>query len=330
MMRGHHEMRQCRLQRGGRGGGAALHGGRFAYDAARAQRLQEVELAAARGRCAAVRQVDDLALSAALDGGVGGVDEVTQAFGQPVIAARLAEVAVHALLDDHPLGVVGDDEAMQIEVEAVLHGGAVDLGDEPAGGGQAAAVEADALADQSELVRGLARLGAAAAADMQPELCRHGSQAALQRADHAGRDARGVPIHAHHGAEGLEPERMRQTAQQLVAAVVLDHRLADQRAEPGHPFAEPARHLAAVERQVGASGSSSQGRSLRRSPVTDMEGRVPAVKRSQVCSCLCAQRLNAAPAYGRKGRRDAPCADRTWPLGRSDQVTVRGGSSFCG
>jgi hypothetical protein len=29
--------------------------------------------------------------------------------------------------------VVGDDEAVEIEVEAVLDGGAVDLGDQPAG-----------------------------------------------------------------------------------------------------------------------------------------------------------------------------------------------------
>ena len=49
--------------------------------------------------------------------------------------------------------VVGDDEAVQIEIEAVLHRGAVDLGDEAARLGERGAVEADALADGDELLR---------------------------------------------------------------------------------------------------------------------------------------------------------------------------------
>ena len=54
------------------------------------------------------------------------------------------------------LAVVGDDEAVQVELEAVLHGGAVDLGDEAAGLRERGAVEADPLADRDELLRGLA------------------------------------------------------------------------------------------------------------------------------------------------------------------------------
>ena len=51
----------------------------------------------------------------------------------PVIAARLPLVAVHALLHHRPVAVIGDEEAMQVEVEAVLHGGAVDLRHQAAG-----------------------------------------------------------------------------------------------------------------------------------------------------------------------------------------------------
>ena len=89
-----------------------------------------------------------------------------------MIAARLPRVAVHALLHDHPAAVVGDDEAVQVELEAVLHRGAVDLGDEPARRGQRRAVEADPLADRDELVRRLPRMPAAPAADMEAELVR--------------------------------------------------------------------------------------------------------------------------------------------------------------
>ena len=49
---------------------------------------------------------------------------------------------------------------------------------------------------------------------------------------------------------------MGEAAQQLVAAVVLDDRLGDHRAEPRHALAEPSRHATAMERQVGAAGSS--------------------------------------------------------------------------
>ncbi len=46
-----------------------------------------------------------------------------------MIAPGLAAIAVHALLDDDPASVIGDNEAVQIEIKAVLHRCAVDLGD---------------------------------------------------------------------------------------------------------------------------------------------------------------------------------------------------------
>jgi hypothetical protein len=59
---------------------------------------------------------------------------------------------------------------VQIEVEAVLHGGAVDLGDEPACLCQRKPVEADPGADPLQLCRRLPRMAASPAADMQAEL----------------------------------------------------------------------------------------------------------------------------------------------------------------
>ena len=143
-----------------------------------------------------------------------------------MITPRGAARIVHALLDDHPMAVVGDDEAVQIEVETILDGGAVDLGHEPAGIGERGAVDPDPLADRRQFVWRLARLLAAAAADMDSEFARQRLEAALQRADHARGDARGVPVHAHDRAERLKPERVSKAAQQLVAAVMVDDRLA--------------------------------------------------------------------------------------------------------
>ena len=183
------------------------------------------------------------------------LDETLQSLGQPMVAARGAARIVHALLDDGPFALVGDDEAVQIEVETILDGGAVDLRHQPADVGERGAVDPDPLADRREFVRRLARLLAAAAADMDAEFARQRLEPALQRADHARGDARGVPVHAHDGAERLEPERMGEAAQQLVAAVVVHDRLADDGAEPRHAARKPQGHPPAMQRQIGASCS---------------------------------------------------------------------------
>ena len=94
---------------------------------------------------------------------------------------------------------------------------------------------------------------AAAAADMDAEFARERRESALERADHARGDARGMPVHPHDGAERLEPERMSEPAQEFVAAVIVHDRLGDHRAEPRHALAEPCRNPAAVKRQIGAT-----------------------------------------------------------------------------
>jgi hypothetical protein len=42
---------------------------------------------------------------------------------------------------------------------------------------------------------------------------------------------------------------------QLVAAIMMDDRLAHHRAETGHAIRQPSRHLPAMQRKVGASSS---------------------------------------------------------------------------
>ena len=57
-----------------------------------------------------------------------------------------------------------------------------------------------------------------------------------------------MPVHAHDGAEGLEPERVRQPTEKLLAAVMVHDRFAHDRAQAGHPLGEPFRDAAAVQR----------------------------------------------------------------------------------
>jgi len=85
-------------------------------------------------------------------GAVRFVYEADQVLRVPMVAACLSFVAVHACCNDRPLAVVGHEEAVQIEVETVLHGGAVDLGNQPAGARQVRCIKADTLAQQAQFV----------------------------------------------------------------------------------------------------------------------------------------------------------------------------------
>ena len=175
--------------------------GKLPLNSVGAQFAENVELPLSRGVRPPIREIDDHTLVDTVDGRMRFVDEAPKAFGQPVIPPGLAAVAVHALLDHDPASIVGDDEAVEIEVEAVLDRRAVDLGDEPARPGERCAVEAGPIADRDKLMRRLARVVAAAAADMDAEFPRQRCQTALQRSDDARGDTGGMPVHSHHRTE---------------------------------------------------------------------------------------------------------------------------------
>jgi hypothetical protein len=59
---------------------------------------------------------------------------------------------------------------VQVEIETILHGGTVDLGDETAGLREFTAVEADPIPDRNEFARRLSRVSPAPAADVDAEL----------------------------------------------------------------------------------------------------------------------------------------------------------------
>jgi hypothetical protein len=98
-------------------------------------------------------------------------------------------------------------------------------------------------------------MGAAATADMQAEFTGERFQAALQRPKHTRGDAGRVPVHAHDGAEGLEPEGMGKAAQKFVTAVMMNDCLGDQRAELRHAVSKPGWHASSVKGKVGAACS---------------------------------------------------------------------------
>ena len=153
----------------------SLQGHDLARNPVRPPGVQNLELNTAGQVRTVVGEIDDLALPRSLNGGVRLVNKALQPFGQPMIAASLPALAVHALLNDHPLAGIGHHEPVQIEIEAVLNGGAVHLGNEPARRGERGSIEPDALADRDQLVAG--SCGSVCRARR-----RHGSRARLQGA----------------------------------------------------------------------------------------------------------------------------------------------------
>jgi hypothetical protein len=89
---------------------------------------------------------------------------------------------------------------------------------------------------------------APAAANIQPQLLRPGIQSALQRAHDGGRNAGGVPIHAHHRAQGLKPKGVAEAGQHLASAVLVQDGFNNSRAKQRHTGGEPGGDMAPVER----------------------------------------------------------------------------------
>src|SRR5689334_19871591 len=126
----------------------------------------------------------------------------------PVVATGEPRLLVHALLHHRPLAVCGQDERVQIDLKPVVHRVVVDARREPAGAYQCRAVEAYAVGNLLELGRRVTGMTAATTADVQAELAGTIVEPTLQRAHHRRRDARGMPVHSHHGPIRLEPERI--------------------------------------------------------------------------------------------------------------------------
>jgi hypothetical protein len=153
----------------------AFNGNRIQFrepplDPIRSELAEDIELPPAGRLCASISEVHNYTLLDAVDRGMRLIDEALQTFRKPVIAPGLAPITVHALLDNDPVTVIRNEEAMKIQIKPVLDRRAVHLGDEPARSREGRAVEPDAIADGDKLIRCPARMVATPAADMDAEL----------------------------------------------------------------------------------------------------------------------------------------------------------------
>src|SRR3954466_1300567 len=250
-MRRHDEMRKQGLLRR-----LVRKGGQLGNDTVRAQAGQQLQLGAARGLGALISEVHDLAVHGSLDRTMRFVDEALQVLRMPMVPSRLLVVAVHALLHHRPFAVVSNEEPVQVEIEAVLDSGAVDLGYEAARTDEPSAVETDALAQLTQFVWRLPRMLPPSAADVDAKLAGKWFQSALEGADNTGGDAGRVPVHAHDCTERLEPEWMRESLKEFIPAVMVDNRLSDDGAERRHACRQPGRYPPAMQGKNRGAGTS--------------------------------------------------------------------------
>jgi hypothetical protein len=185
----------------------------------------------------------------------GSLDEALHGLAQPVIAPSSFIAVQHALLDDAPAAGRREHEAVVIELVAVLQRGVVDLGGELAGADQRCRLAREGLAGGGDLGGRFARDSTLAAGDVEAEIRLAAAHRLLERAAGRGGDAARVPVEAQDASQRLEPERVGEAAQHLVAAV-LGHQVAKNLArEQHHAGEQPGRRAAAVQGQLGEPGA---------------------------------------------------------------------------
>ena len=109
----------------------------------RPQDSQRFDLIASRPLGATIGEIDDLIRADTVDRGMGLFDKAIQPLREPMISARPFRRSCFAA---PPTSLVGNDEPVQVKVEAVR---AVDFGDERARFGERQAVKFDAACARS-------------------------------------------------------------------------------------------------------------------------------------------------------------------------------------
>lgn len=205
--------------------------------------------------CPVVRKVENRSFVLTCDSGVWLGHEVADICGVPVIATRFAGCVVQTLLHHSPFARAGHDKRVQINLKSVGDGVVVDASGKAAGADQFFPIPALLVRQQAKFGGRVTRVTTATSADVNTEFVRAGIEATLEGSHDRRCDARGVPIHAHNGTEGLKPERITEAGEELGGAVMVDYCFRDGGTELLHALGKPRRHASAVERKVGVTGT---------------------------------------------------------------------------
>jgi len=181
--------------------------------------------------------------------------EITHRSTVPVVTPGQTRRIVHTLLHHRPVALRRNQKRVQIELKSIADSIVIHLRGQPAHARERRAIRAGRIPERHQFFRSLPRLPPAPAANIKAKFAGLRIHAALQRAQHRRSDSRGMPVHAHHRAERLEPKRIADARKKFAGSVFADDRFHDGRAQHLHPLSQPNRHMAAMQRQVGKSGT---------------------------------------------------------------------------
>ncbi len=199
-------------------------------------------------------EVERLGAVVAADGLVGLADEVHGVATQPVIAAGVLRLVVHALLDDGPLPLAVEQEHVVVELIAVLYGGAVHLGGHAARIDEGFGIHAQVIAVRQDLPGCRPRHPPLAPADKEADFMLHAPDAFLDRPAGRRGEAAGVPVEPEGAAQGLEPEGVREPPEQFLGPVFIKNHEDDLPGKELHPAEEPGGRFPAMKRKVCDAG----------------------------------------------------------------------------
>lgn len=140
---------------------------------------------------------------------------------------------------------------MQVELKAVGNGVVVHARGEPAGAGQFIAIQPGSAGEFTEFIGRSLRVPAASAADGKAQLGETRIEPALERSHNGGGDAGRVPIHPHHAAQSLKPERIAQACEELRWPIEQNNLFGDGSSKQRHALSQPWRNMPAMEREIG-------------------------------------------------------------------------------
>src|ERR1041385_3334877 len=160
----------------------------------------------------------------------------------PMVSPRHSVAVVHALLYHSPFAFLAYYKGVKVDLEPILNGVVIDFSRKTAVLDELGAVQPGALCQLCKFARCLTRVPAFSAAYKDSKLIEFWIDGTFQRSHYRSRDARGMPVHSKHAAQGLEPHGVAHSGEQGAASIVHNNGLQNRSSQATHAVGQPGRN----------------------------------------------------------------------------------------
>jgi len=195
--------------------------------------------------------VEDLAAVIAADCRVGFTYETIQLVARPMVPAGVTRMFIHSLLHNAPRSILGKEEAVVIELIAVLKGCTVDLGRHFARIHEAFRLYGKSITKLLDLVGRFPRYPSLPPSNEETGIPLRPQQPFFERPTDGGGQAAAMPIESQHAAEGLKPEGIGEPPQHLQGTELIDDYQAYLPRQLLHPLEKPGGCPSVMKGKVG-------------------------------------------------------------------------------